>query len=136
MNKLKWWLIVVGVFYLLLTLMNFYFLFANAQYFSEFLPPPLTGNALAWRAFADAWLVFVFELGVLGAEMLYASRDVKNSKYLVWAVIGAEIFRGVVADAVWIMRGYSAAEYIPFIVIHIIIVVTGVMFVRQAFAKA
>ena len=136
MNKLKWWLIVVGVFYLLLTLMNLYFLFVTPDYMTGMLPPPMAGNALAGRAFADAWLVFVFELGVLGAVMLYAARDLKNSKLLVWAVIGAEIFRGIVADAVWIARGYAAAEYIPFIVIHLIIIATGVVFVRQAFAEA
>ena len=135
MTKLKWWLRVVGGFYLALTLMNLYFLFLGPQFFAEFLPPPMLGNALAGRAFADAWLVFVFELGVLGVMMLYAARDPANSKMLVWAIIGAEFFRGVVADAIWITRGYSASEYIPFIVIHLIIIVTGVMFVRQAFAK-
>lgn len=50
---------------------------------------------------------------------------------LVLTVVGAEIFRGIVADAIWIFRGYSAASYIPFIVIHLAIVITGILFLRQ-----
>lgn len=67
--------------------------------------------------------------------LLYAARDPAQSRMLVLAVIGAEIFRGVLADVVWIGRGYSAASYIPFIVIHLIIVVTGLVFLRQAEAQ-
>ncbi len=130
MKKTIWWLRIVGVFYLFLTLMNLYFLFfSDLQIFRDTLPFP--ADAFAIRAFADAWMVFVFELGVLGAMMLYASRDPARSGILVLTVVMAEVFRGVVADVIWISRGYSAASYIPFIIVHLIIIVTGIMFLWQ-----
>jgi len=134
MTKTKWWLRVVGVFYLLLTAMNLYGLFINTSFFNSMLPYAATDTAV--KAFADAWLVFVAELGVLGAMMLYASRNPERSSVLVWTIVWAEVFRGIVADAIWISRGYSAASYIGFIVVHVIIVATGVYFIRQESAKA
>ncbi|MBK7337487.1 MAG: BphX family protein [Saprospirales bacterium] len=132
MKKLKWWMIIVGGFYSLLTAMNLIFLFVKPDFFAEQLPPLYAGNELAASAFSDAWLVFVFELGVLGGMLLYASGKPEKSRMLVLTVIFAEVFRGIVADAVWIGRGYAASEYIPFIVIHLLIIVTGWLFLRQA----
>lgn len=42
MKKLTWWFRIVGVFYLLLTLMNVYFLFFadGSQLFADTLPAP------------------------------------------------------------------------------------------------
>lgn len=136
MNKLKWWFRIVGVFYLLLTLMNLYGLFlGGSQLFADTLPAPLNTDALAVRAFSDAWMVFVFELGVLGAMALVASRDPAKNRIMAWVIIWAEVFRGILADAIWITRGYDAGSYSGFIVIHLVIVATGIMFLRQAKAE-
>ena len=135
MKKVTWWLRIVGGFYLLLTLMNLVFLFISPAAFKDSLPAPMSVDPLAVSAFADAWLVFVFELGSLGAAMLYASRKPAQSGSLIVAIILAEIFRGIVADGIWIARGYSAASYIPFIVIHAIIIITGILFWKQASRK-
>jgi len=136
MNKLKWWFRIVGAFYLLLTLMNVYFLFfgGGIQMLADTLPAPMNADPLAGQAFADAWLVFVFELGVLGAMALVASRDPAKNRIMAWVIIWAELFRGAVADAIWIARGYSASYY-AFIAIHLVIIATGVMFLRQAQAE-
>ncbi|MCK6540312.1 MAG: BphX family protein [Anaerolineales bacterium] len=135
MNKLKWWLRIVGVFYLLLTLMNFYALFlGSAQMFTETLPAPMNAEPLAGQAFADAWLIFVFELGVLGVMSLVAARAPLQNQIMVWVIVWAELFRGVVADAIWIARGYSTS-YLIFIAIHLVIIATGVVFLRQAKAE-
>ena len=132
MKKLTWWLRIVGVFYLLLTVMNIWALFfGGSQMLASILPAPMNTDPLALRAFSDAWLVFVFELGVLGAMMLYASRDPAKSRVLVLTIIWAEVFRGIVADAIWISRGYAASSYIGFIVIHLVIIGTGILFLRQ-----
>lgn len=137
MNKLIWWMRIVGGFYLLLTTMNIWALFfGGMQLFADLLPAPMNTEPLAVRAFADAWLVFVFEFGVLAVMLLYASRHPAQSRLLVLAVIGAEIFRGVLADIVWIMRGYDPAGYVAFIVIHLIIIVTGLVFLRRAEVQA
>lgn len=136
MNKLKWWFRIVGLFYLLLTLMNLYVLFlGGGQLFADTLPAPLNTDALAVRAFSDAWMVFVFELGVLGAMALVASRDPAKNRIMAWVIIWAEVFRGILADAIWITRGYDAGSYSGFIVIHLVIVATGIMFLRQAKAE-
>lgn len=136
MNRLKWWFRIVGVFYLLLTLMNFYFLFFGDgnKMLSDTLPPPMNSVPEAGQAFADAWMVFVFEFGVLGAMALVASSAPLKNQIMAWVIIWAELFRGVVADAIWIMRGYDNS-YFAFIVIHLIIIVTGVLFLRQAKAE-
>ena len=137
MKKLTWWFRIVGVFYLLLTLMNIWALFlGGGQLLTDTLPAPMNTDPLAARAFADAWMVFVFELGVLGAMALVASRQAAKSRILAWTIIWAEVFRGIVADAIWIARGYSAASYVVFIVIHLVIVITGVLFLRQSQAEA
>ncbi len=136
MNRLKWWFRVVGAFYLLLTAMNLYALFfTNGQMFADTLPAPLGADASAVRTFTDAWMVFVFELGVLGAMAWVASRDPVKNIIMAWVIIWAEVFRGIVADAIWITRGYAVSIYAIFIVIHIIIIATGVVFVRQTQAE-
>ncbi|MBK7410399.1 MAG: BphX family protein [Saprospirales bacterium] len=132
MKKLQWWMRIVGGFYLLLTLMNLIFLFGTPESFGENLPSPLSTDPLAVRAFTDAWMVFVFELGVLGAMLLYGSGNPVGNKIIVWTVIFAEVFRGIVADGIWITRGYAASSYLPFMVIHLLIIVTGWLFLRQA----
>lgn len=123
---------IVGVFYLLLTLMNLWGLFLDPPFFAENLPEPFASDQLAVRAFTDAWMVFIFELGVLGAMLVYGSRNPAVNKILVLTVVFAEVFRGIVADAIWITRGYAASSYIPFIVIHLLIIITGWLFVRNA----
>ncbi|MBE0680796.1 MAG: BphX family protein [Anaerolineales bacterium] len=136
MNKLKWWFRVVGGFYLLLTVMNLSGLFlGGSQMYANILPAPMNTDALAVRAFIDAWMVFVFELGVLGAMALVAARAPVQNRIMAWTLIWAEAFRGIVVDIIWITRGYSLSSYAVFIVIHLIIIVTGVVFVRQAQAE-
>ena len=135
MNKLKWWFRVVGGFYLLLTAMNLYGLFlGGAQMYTDTLPAPMNSEPLAGQAFADAWLVFVFEMGVLGVMAFVASKAPIENRIMAWFIIWAEVFRGAVADAIWIARGYSASYYI-FIAIHLVIILTGIVFLRQANAK-
>jgi hypothetical protein len=54
----------------------------------------------------------------------------------VWLVIGYEILRGIVDDLFLIAQGYPIASYVGWIVIHLIIIVTGILFVWQAQAEA
>ncbi|GIV80639.1 MAG: hypothetical protein KatS3mg050_5033 [Litorilinea sp.] len=133
MKKLTWWFRIVGAFYLLLTLMNIYALFlGGSQLLADTLPAPMNTDPLAVRSFMDAWMVFVFELGVLGAMAFVAARAPLQNKIMAWVIIWAEVFRGILADAIWITRGYSAASYTVFIVIHLVIIGTGVLSLRQA----
>lgn len=132
MKKLQWWMRIVGAFYLLLTLMNLYGLFLNPQFFRGNLPAPINTDELAVRSFTDAWMVFVFELGSIAVVLLWFSKNPLQNKGIIWLVILAEIFRGIVCDALWITRGYDARSYVPFIIIHFLIILTGWLFLRGA----
>ncbi len=138
MKKLTWWFRVVGVFYLLLVIINIWFLFVGdgKQMLADNLPAPMNTEPLAVQAFMDAWLVFVLEFGVLGAFALVASRSPLQHQIMVWVLVFAELLRGAVADIIWITRGYSASSYIPFTILHLVIAVTGILFLRQAQAEA
>lgn len=61
MKKLQWWFRIVGVWYLLLFLMNVYMMFlGGSQYLSDNIPFPTDEWAL--RAFVDGWSPFLFEM--------------------------------------------------------------------------
>jgi hypothetical protein len=130
MKKLVWWLRIVGVFYLFLTLLNLWAIFFNPDFFRANLP--YQADNLVVRVFSEAWLAFILELGVLGGMLLYASRQPERSRLLVLTVIWAEVFRGIVDDVFFLSRGYPTMSYIPFIVIHLIIIITGIIFLREA----
>jgi hypothetical protein len=129
MKKLTWWFRIVGGFYLLLAIMNLYGVLINPQFFAGELG--FTDNA-AVMAFVDGWSPFAFEVLGLGTFMLWASR--KADKYIgaVWLIVWLELLHGVLDDIYLIARGYSAAGYAAFIVIHLIIIVTGIWAARQA----
>jgi len=134
MIKTKWWLRVVGVFYLLLTVGSLWALFINPHVFGTMFP--FAADSLSIRAFSDAWLIFVLEMAVLGGLMLYAAREPARNGILVLTVAILEFFRGAGGDLLWMMRGWPTANYIPFMIVHLIIAVTGIYFLRQESAKS
>ncbi len=129
MPKTTWWLRSVGVFYLILTLASGWVIFVNANLFGAMFP--FSANELSLRAFSDAWLIFVLEMGVLGVIMLYASRDPAPNKILVLTVATLELVRGAGGDMLWMSRGWPTANYIPFMIVHLIIAGTGFYFLQQ-----
>lgn len=133
MTKTKWWLRVVGGFYLLLALTSLWVLFVNPQLFGEMFP--FAANALSIRAFSDAWLIFVLEMAALGGLMLAASRAPARYGILVTTIAVLELIRGAGGDLLWMLRGWPAANYIPFMIVHLIIAFTGLWFLRQESAK-
>jgi len=92
---------------------------------------PFAGNAIALKAFSDAWLIFVLEMGVLGIIMLYYARDSSHNKILVLTVSILELIRGAGGDLLWMLRGWPTTNYIPFLILHLIIAGTGFLFLRQ-----
>ena len=129
MTKTTWWLRLVGGFYLLLALTSLRVLFVDPQMFGAM--NPFAADAAALRAFADAWLIFVLEMGVLGAIMLYYARDSAYNRILVLTVSILELIRGAGGDLLWMWRGWPTANYIPFMIVHLIIAGTGFFFLRQ-----
>lgn len=138
MKKLQWWFRIVGAFYAFLALVNLGTFVFDSQLamYKDMLPGSLKGNALAMRGFADAWFVFVMDVLGTAIFFLWASRNPGKNISVVWFAVLLEFLHGVVGDLYWITRGYDAVSYAVFIVIHLIIIVTGVMFARQAQAQA
>ena len=120
MNKLKWWFRVVGILYFLLGVGFVPTL--NAARLPMMLPGVET-SGVTYRGLLD----FSF--------MLWASRDPLNNLSIVWLVVALEIVRGILDDLYMISQGYAAPFYIGFIVLHLTIIVTGIVCLRQAQAE-
>jgi len=129
MTKTTWWLRLVGGSYVLLALASLRVLFVDPQMFGAM--NPYAADAQALRAFGDAWLIFVLEMGVLGVIMLYYARDSAHNRVLVLTVSILELVRGAGGDLLWMLRGWPTANYIPFMIVHLIIAGTGLFFLRR-----
>lgn len=134
MKKLTWWFRIVGGFYLLLGVMNLYGTFVDPALFAGNLPYPATDGVV--KAFVDGWSPFAFEIVGIATFMLWASRDPRKYLGAVWLLVWLEFVHGVLDDIYLIANGFDAVGYIIFIIIHLVIIVTGVMVARQASTQA
>jgi hypothetical protein len=131
MVGLKWWFRIVGAFYVVLGIGFVPAL--NAARLPMILPDfdaPIDG--VAYRALLDFSFMFGLDLLVIGAFLLYASRDPSRFIPVAWLVVVLEAVRGVVDDVYMIARGYDAGFYLSFILVHLVIIATGVVSVRKA----
>ena len=132
MARIKWWMRIVGVFYLLQFVMM------------AFVRAPISaiGPKGAWdlasagdplaRFLVDTWIAFGLEVGVIGAGLLIASRMPEQAKVLVRTVIGIELVKGPAYDIYMILQGYDVTAYVIWIAIHSVIITTGVFSLRSA----
>ncbi|HNS04352.1 MAG TPA: BphX family protein [Anaerolineae bacterium] len=132
MRKLKWWFIAVGVFYLLLALMNLYFVLFNPSFADSSIDFPFPSTPDTIQAFVDGWSPFAFEVFAIATFCLWAARNPRRYIGAVWLLIWLELWHGIIDDIYLIARGYNAASYIGFIVVHLIIIVTGIWAARAA----
>jgi hypothetical protein len=132
MQKLTWWFRIVGAFYLLLALMNVYFVLFNPTAITAMGRMPFLVTPDSAQAFADGWSPFAFEILGIGTFMLWASRDPARYVGAAWLLIWLELLHGVVDDVYLIARGYDAAGYLAFIGVHLVIMLTGLVSARQA----
>lgn len=128
MKKVIWWFRIVGAFYALLAVLNLYGTFVDNAFFASSMP--FTGEAL--QAFIDGWSPFAFEILGIGTFALWASRNPRRYLGAVWLLVWLELLHGVFDDIYLISRGYDLVGYLVFIVIHLIIIVTGIIAVREA----
>ena len=131
MTELKWWLRVVGAFYLLQFVLN---ALVHAP-ISAVGPEGALARASAGdptaRFLVDTWITFGLEIGAIGAALVIASRTPEQARVLVWAVIGIELARGLANDVYMIAQGYSPAVFITWIVIHAVVIVTGLLSLQR-----
>jgi hypothetical protein len=125
---LKWWMRIVGIFYLL----QFVVMAILRIPIKTLAPDALTSADTVAKFLVDTWILFGVEVGVIGLGLLLASRMAAQAKALVWTVIGIEFFKGPVCDIYMIMQGYEPATFIIWIVIHTIIIVTGILALKHS----
>ncbi len=130
MKKLTWWFRVVGLVYIFLGI-GFIPALNAAR-----LPMMLSGfdapiGGIAYRGLLDFTFMFGLDMLVIGVFLLYASRQPARHIWLVWLIVALELVRGIFDDLYMIAQGYTTPIYIAFIVLHLVIIVTGIAFVRQ-----
>ena len=136
MKRLEWWLRIVGLFYLLqFVMMVFVRAPIRAIGPAGVLAQASAGDPTA-RFLVDTWITFGLEVGAIGAVLLIASRVPDQAKVLVWTVIGIELARGIVDDIYMIARGYDLKVTITWIVIHTVIIVTGLLALKSSRSAA
>lgn len=131
-TPLVWWLRIVGAFYLLLFVMAVFVRLPIRAFGPEgTLALAASGDPIATFV-VDTWVMFGLELGVIGIALIAASWYIGQARLLVWTVIGLELVRGIVDDIYMIASGYEPGGFIGWIVIHSVIIVSGVVALRAA----
>jgi hypothetical protein len=129
---LIWWLRLVGGLYVLNGLMM---AIVRAPIRSAG-PPGALDEAAAGeptaRFLVDTWIGFGSEVGAIGLALLIASSRPSSAATLVWTVIGIEVARGILYDLYMIGSGYPVLVYVPWLAVHTLVIVTGLLSLRAA----
>jgi hypothetical protein len=132
MPKLVWWMRIVGVFYLVqFVMMVFVRAPIRALGPEKALVQASLGERVA-RFLIDTWITFGLEVAAIGGALLIASRTPLQARALVWTVIGIEFMRGIVNDMYMFWRGYDFTVLTIWLVIHTLIIVTGLFSLRRS----
>jgi len=127
MQTLRWWLQIVGVFYVLQFVLN---AIVHAPISTvgpkDALALASAGDPLA-KFLVDTWVTFGLEIGAIGVALVVASRRPEHAKVLVWTIIAIELARGIANDVYMIARGYDVTVFIIWIVIHTVVILTGLL---------
>jgi len=89
-------------------------------------------GGVAYHGLLDFSFMFGLDLLVIGGFLLWASRAPRRHLNLVWLIVWLELIRGIADDIYMIASGYEPGFYIGFIVLHILIIVTGIIFLQRA----
>lgn len=128
---LRRWMRAVGGFYVLIGLFN------TPPVIEARLPaqyPDLGAavDSLAARALVDVWFMFGLEMVIVGTALIVFSRAPQQHVALVWTVLALELVRGIAHDVYVIFRGADPAFYGAWILVHALIIVSGLILVRRA----
>lgn len=129
-RPLQLWMRFVGGWYLLMAAFNTPPVI-EARFGMQYEHLNLAVESAPAQALLDVWFMFGLEVGVIGAALVYFSRDPGRHVALVWTVIGLEAVRGIVDDLYLIGRGYDPILYIGWIVIHLVVILTGLAALKR-----
>ena len=128
--SLVWWMRAVGALYVLMGIVA---IGPRAPIKAEG-PPGILEKAAAGdptaRFVVDTWIMIGLFFAVIGVALLVASRDAQQARSLAWTVLGIELFVGMVIDVYKLFRGYRRTPPLVWIVIHTVVIVTGVLSLR------
>jgi len=127
---LRWWMRVVGVFYLLKFVAVAFIKAPIAGQAPEALARAASGDHVA-RFLADTWVIFGLEMAALGIALLIASRIPDQAKTLALSILGVEI-SGIVADVYQVARGHDWSIPGTWVLIHGVIIATGLLSLRPS----
>lgn len=132
MNRLRWWMRIVGAFYVLqFVMVALVRAPIKAQAPPDTLARAAAGDPLA-RFLIDTWVTFGLEMLAIGVGLLVASRWLAEARPLVWTVIGIELSRGIAADLYMLLRGLDPAVPLVWMVIHSVIIASAVWCLKSA----
>ena len=135
MTALRWWMRLVGTFYLLLFVMvTFLLMPIRAEGPAGALELAVAGDPMA-RFLVETWVTLGLEFGVIGAALLMASRMPHQARALVWTIMGLELGR-IGIDVYKITRGHELTGMAIWIVIHSVIIGTGFLSLKRQGAEA
>ena len=128
---LQRWLRAVGGFYVLVGVFNLPPVI-EARFPMQYPDLGIGVDSAPAQALVDVWFMFGLEIAVTGVALLLAARNPVRHVALVWLVLGLEVVRGIVDDLYLLARGYDVGIYVGWIVLHAVIIVTGLLALRRA----
>jgi hypothetical protein len=130
MDWLRRWMYLVGGFYVLMGLFNTPWII-EARLPTQYPDLGVAVESNAARALVDVWFMFGAEVLVIGVVLIAFAPRHGERMALVWAVLGMEVIRGIAVDVWFLTRGYDPPIYVGWIVVHLIIILTGLYAIRR-----
>ena len=131
MDRLAWWLRIVGAFYVLQAALILVFQAPiRAQGPTGTIALISAGDPVA-HFLVDTWITFALEIGAIGVALIIFARTSGGARTLVWTALAIEFARGLIADIVLLARGESIAVLGPWLAIHSVIIATGLFVLRK-----
>jgi hypothetical protein len=87
------------------------------------------------RFVVDTWVTFGIYLGSVGIALLVASTTPARAAVLVWTIVAMEL-GGIVVDVYKLTRGYEPNAPVTWVVIHSVVITTGLLTLRKSRAEA
>lgn len=128
---LRRWMRAVGGFYVFMGLFNTPPII-QARMPVQYPDLGVPVDSFPAQALIDVWFMFGLEVLVIGAALLWFSRDPLRHIALVWTVLVLELVRGIADDVYLIARGYDLVVYSIWIVIHLVVITTGMLSIRRS----
>ncbi len=136
MRGLKWWLWIVGVFYVLegggLTLLRVVDPDQAAAIWTASQEVGQLGSLIATQAVLVPSLFVTLSWLVLGMLMLWFTRSPGSARSLVTAVVALELFAWIPLDSLALSYGWSVPRGVSLLVIHLAIGIGGILALRAS----